>query len=69
MNNTDKLLREMRDWLMLDPNDLSLGIADCFRVANQLDKWRVDMFYITFASYMANILDDIHAEESIKGER
>ena len=69
MNNTDKLLREMKDWLQLGHADITITIAECFRVANAYDKWRVDMFYTTFAPYMANILDDIHKEESIKGER
>ncbi len=60
MNNTDKLLTEMKDWLQLDKDD-AITIAECFRMANNLDKWRVDMFYTTFAPYMANILDDYKA--------
>lgn len=66
MNNTDKLLKEMKDWLMLPPNE-NFTIAECFRVANSNDQWQVNMFYTTFAPYMANLLDDIHAEELIKG--
>lgn len=68
MNNTDKLLKEMKDWLSMPPDE-ELTIAECFRVANTMDKWRVDMFYTTFAPYMANILDDLHKEELMKGER
>ena len=62
MNNTEKLLKEMKDWLQLDPYDKA-SIADCFRVANTYDKWRVEMFYATFAPYMANILDDLDNEK------
>jgi hypothetical protein len=57
MNNTEELLAEMKDWLNLYVHD-QVTIAQCFRRANELEKWRVDMFYTTFAPYMANILDD-----------
>jgi len=64
MNNTDKLLKEMKDWLKVDPSDNTVTISECFREANQLDKWRVDMFYTTFAPYMANILDDLKVKDN-----
>lgn len=57
MNNTDKLLREMRSWLMLPPDDKTT-MLECFEIANSYEKWKVEMFYIHFAPCMARVLDE-----------
>lgn len=64
MNSTDKLLIEMKGWLMLSPSNDTITIADCFRLASDdSDEWKVKLFYATFAPHMANILDDLNEKD------
>lgn len=60
MDKIIKLRKEMNDWLGMECLSIdSFPIAECFRLANDLDEWKVKLFYATFAPYMANVLDDI----------
>jgi len=59
MNNIEQLKLDMKSWLCLTPKH-PVTIQQCFDIANDQDEWRVKMFYVRFAPYMAKILDVIN---------
>lgn len=63
MNNIEKLKSDMKAWLNLNSKH-PLTIQQCFDIANEYEPWRVWMFYVRFAPYMATVLDEILKEQS-----
>ena len=57
MNKIEQLKLDMKAHLCLKDNH-PITIQGCFDFANDLDEWRVKMFYVRFAPYMAKVLDE-----------